>query len=324
MKTPKISIIVPVYQAEPYLRKCLDSIVNQTHKNLEIILIDDGSPDNCGAICDEYAEKDSRIVVIHQRNAGVSAARNAGLLAATGAYIGFIDSDDYVDHDLYEHLLQTIERYDANIAQCGIIFETSSERWVEYCPPNTFCSRCGEIEFPGQAWVWYNNSIWNKLYRAEIAKCATFDPDLSYGEDLLYHARIIDHVSTIAFSCEPKYHYVQQKGSISHTLSMQRRFDTVINLLEQNMPDSREHANAHHFLCRAQFLTVADFAMQVARFCNKNATFRATIRNYARAFEKTLTDTIHLTIGEKLKMLLISRFWWLYRSLILVRYRWKH
>ena len=321
METPKISIIVPVYQAEHYLHRCLGSIVSQTHRNLEIILVDDGSPDNCGAICDEYAAKDNRILVIHQRNAGVSAARNAGLNIATGKYIGFIDSDDYVERDLYEHLLQTIEYYDADIAQCGIIFETASDRWEEYCPPRSFCSRCEEGGFPGKTWGWYNNSIWNKLYRAEVVKCAAFDPSLSYGEDLLYHAQILDHVSAIAFSSRSKYHYVQQKESVSHTLSIQRRYDTVINILEQTLSGPCESTNGYSFLCRAQFLTVADFAMQVARFCNGNTTFRTTIRTYARAFEKKKNDTMYLTKGERLKMLLISRAWWLYRPLILLRYR---
>ena len=96
MKEPKISVVVPVYKVEPYLRKCLDSIVNQTYRNLEIILVDDGSPDNCGAICDEYAAGDSRIRVIHQENGGVSSARNAGLSAVTGEWVGWVDSDDWL------------------------------------------------------------------------------------------------------------------------------------------------------------------------------------------------------------------------------------
>ena len=100
-REPKISVIVPVYKVEPYLRKCLDSIINQTYRNLQIILVDDGSPDNCGAICDEYASKDSRIEVIHEENGGVSAARNAGLKLAAGDYIGWVDSDDWIEPDMY-------------------------------------------------------------------------------------------------------------------------------------------------------------------------------------------------------------------------------
>lgn len=115
----ELSIIVPVYKVEKYLPKCIDSILAQTFKDFELILIDDGSPDNCGKICDEYAEKDNRIVVIHQENAGVSAARNAGLDIATGTYIGFVDSDDWIEPDMYEVLINTAKCKNADVAVCG-------------------------------------------------------------------------------------------------------------------------------------------------------------------------------------------------------------
>ena len=99
-RVPKVSIIVPVYKVEKYLRKCIDSIINQTLKDIEIILVDDGSPDNCGKICDEYAAKDTRIKVIHKENGGLSSARNAGMEVAEGEYIGFVDSDDWIESDL--------------------------------------------------------------------------------------------------------------------------------------------------------------------------------------------------------------------------------
>ena len=113
-----ISVIVPIYKVEKYLHKCIDSILAQTYTNLEIILVDDGSPDNCGKICDEYAAKDSRIKVIHQPNGGLSAARNAGLDIATGDYIGFVDSDDYIAPDMYEKLYNALVKNDADMAIC--------------------------------------------------------------------------------------------------------------------------------------------------------------------------------------------------------------
>ena len=104
-----ISVIVPIYKVEKYLRKCVNSIINQTYKDLEIILVDDGSPDNCGQICDEYAEQDSRIIVVHQKNAGLSAARNAGLEKISGEYVAFVDSDDTIEPQMYETLLAMIK-----------------------------------------------------------------------------------------------------------------------------------------------------------------------------------------------------------------------
>ena len=115
-----VSVIVPVYKVEKYLSKCLDSIVNQTYKNLEIILVDDGSPDNSGKICDEYAQKDSRIKVIHKENGGLSSARNAGLDIATGEYIAFADSDDSVHLDFVEKLYRAIKEENADIACCSV------------------------------------------------------------------------------------------------------------------------------------------------------------------------------------------------------------
>ena len=119
----KISIIVPIYNVEKYLRKCIDSILNQSYDNLQIILVDDGSPDNCPKICDEYLNKDNRIQVIHKSNGGLSSARNAGIKVANGKYIAFIDSDDYIELNMIEKLVNAIEKSNADLCICGI-------RWV--------------------------------------------------------------------------------------------------------------------------------------------------------------------------------------------------
>lgn len=117
---PKISVIVPVYKVENFLDRCVESIVGQTYENLEIILVDDGSPDNCPAMCDKWAEKDGRIKVIHKENGGVSSARNAALDIVSGDYICFVDSDDWIDPGMYEFLYKNSQKYDADISCCGI------------------------------------------------------------------------------------------------------------------------------------------------------------------------------------------------------------
>ena len=119
-KLPLISVIIPVYNVEKYLKKCIDSVINQTYTNLEIILVSDTSPDNCEKICDDYAEKDSRIKVIHKEKNGLSAARNAGIDIASGKYIGFVDSDDYIALDMYELLYKNILKENADISACGL------------------------------------------------------------------------------------------------------------------------------------------------------------------------------------------------------------
>lgn len=120
MKAPLVSVIVPVYKVENYLQRCVESIINQTYTNLEIILVDDGSPDKCPQMCDNYAHKDSRIVVIHKNNGGLSSARNAALDVVSGDFITFVDSDDYISLVMIERLIELIEKYDADIVTCGL------------------------------------------------------------------------------------------------------------------------------------------------------------------------------------------------------------
>lgn len=124
---PKISVIVPVYNVEPYIRQCLNSIVNQTYRNLEIILIDDGSPDNCGTICDEYAVKDERIICVHKENNGVSAARNDGIKIATGNWTAFADPDDWYDEDYFENMINSLPMEEADVFLAGGCYAESEK-----------------------------------------------------------------------------------------------------------------------------------------------------------------------------------------------------
>ena len=155
-----ISVIVPVYNVEPYLRKCLDSIVNQTYRDLEILVIDDGSTDWCGKICDEYAGKDGRIRVFHTENRGLSCARNLGLDNARGEWIGFVDSDDWIETDMYEVLLKRAEETEADIVECGVLEEH----------PNRTGKRQEYLVTGTEAVIMLihrelSNAVWNKLWK---------------------------------------------------------------------------------------------------------------------------------------------------------------
>ena len=180
-----ISVIVPIYKVEAYLKKCIKSIQNQTYSNLEIILVDDGSPDGCGAICDRYAKEDTRIRVIHKENGGLSDARNKGLDIATGEYILFVDSDDYIHPQMVEILLQHLEVVDADMAVCGFKTVEENEEVIFDC--FDICETAGREKktevvgidagevFEGQAVMnnlQYKNLLtvvaWNKLYKAEL------------------------------------------------------------------------------------------------------------------------------------------------------------
>ena len=212
MESSKISVIVPVYKVEPYLRKCLDSIANQTYKNLEIILVDDGSPDNCGAICDEYAAKDERITVIHQKNGGLSAARNAGLDIATGELIGFIDSDDWMELDTYEYLLTNMLKENADIACCGRIIENPNrsvgDGWPTYEVLDIEAALKSVLEDR-----YLHNYVTDKLYKRELFKAIRFPVEKTF-EDVATSYKVFANANKVLCLPGNKYHYLLRKGSI--------------------------------------------------------------------------------------------------------------
>ncbi len=214
-----ISVIVPVYKAEIYLNACIDSILAQTYKNLEIILVDDGSPDDSGKICDDYAEKDSRIKVIHKENGGVSSARNAGLDAAVGAYIAFIDSDDTIHPKMIEELYKKLVEAGADISSSSYVRcyspsdrvpdEFKNEKIYEFSCEEAVCALTLRKKFGVQ--------IWAKLYRAEILESVRFDGSISVAEDMLFLTEAIMNSKKLVFFTRPLYNYVQRSESIMHT-----------------------------------------------------------------------------------------------------------
>ena len=208
----KISVIIPIYKTEKLLNKCIKSVVNQTFLNLEIILVDDGSPDNCPQICDEWANKDERIIVIHKENEGVSSARNTGLNVATGNYISFIDADDYIEKDYHEKLINNIIEKNSDISSCGYIFEfgSYSERMIidDLCYNNALLYLLNCKIRP---------EVHGKLYKASIIGNTRFNTAYGYGEDLLFNYEVFKKGLVISQISECMYHYVQNSGNSSTT-----------------------------------------------------------------------------------------------------------
>ena len=218
---PLISVIVPIYQVEKYLEQCLDSILNQTYRQLEIILVDDGSPDHCGEICDRYASQDARIKVIHQPNAGLSAARNAGMDMATGEFISFIDSDDYIDPYFYEKMEQGFQDYpEAPIITClayqneeGYItpYTHKNTNQPEFHSTLTFCEDCilGKMSVV----------VWNKLFRSELMKDIRFRVGRIFEDSLFMHDLypiLKQYPGDVVVIPHYLYYYRIRQGSICH------------------------------------------------------------------------------------------------------------
>ncbi len=214
------SVVIPVYQAKAYLRRCVDSWLGQTETDLEIILVDDGSTDGSSALCDELAKRDERIRVVHQKNAGVSAARNAGIRNAKGDFLLFTDSDDYVAPDYLEKMAKLRKDTDSDFVLCGFhhLYDGAD---ILKIPGQT---RSMELAAFAEDFLWlyeksFLNMPWNKLFRKELA--GQFDTSLSLGEDLLFNLDYLRKCERIAVLAEPLCIYIQEESRT--TLSSQKR-----------------------------------------------------------------------------------------------------
>ncbi len=222
---PAISIIVPIYNNDQYLSKCLDSILVQTFEDIEVILINDGSTDQSGEICDEYAKKDERVEVIHQQREGVSSARNKGVELATGDYIGFVDGDDYISEDMYENLYEACMATGSSIAICKLGREmngvlTNSDIGEFYIKELDHDEAMSEL-FKG---ILYRFSLCNKLFSTHCFKGITF-PVGRIHEDLSTTYKLFAHANQAVYINKIGYIYVKQKNSILTTTYHEKRLD---------------------------------------------------------------------------------------------------
>ena len=227
MAEQKISVIVPVYKVEAYLDRCIQSIVEQSYQNLEIILVDDGSPDHCPAMCDAWAEKDERIRVIHKKNGGLSDARNAGMAVATGELMGFVDSDDWIARDMYRLLHERMIADGSDIAACGVEMV-----WDDGTPSKSLTqSGCCVLnqEEAMRAIVkesWLKQPVWYKLYKTALIRDILF-PVGKYHEDVFWSYQAVARVQRVSVLDTPCYFYMQRGGSIMGEGYSLRRLDAL-------------------------------------------------------------------------------------------------
>ena len=268
-----ISIIIPVYNVADYLSRCIKSVLSQSYTNIEVILIDDGSTDGSCGICDDYAGKDDRIKVIHQQNDGVSSARNAGIDIATGEYIGFVDSDDWIEPDMYEKLFNAVNGSGKRIAVCGYVEEREGNKYsLNWLCPELAGVVSRDTVLHDIAYVsYFGQSMCNKLFSRSLFESdypTRVDTGLHVGEDALFVIGAFLKTDGLVYVPESLYHYWQRSDSAMHlfndkSLSVLRALDGVLKLMS---PVSREIRN----LARLRYTESLAGIIRVAALCESN------------------------------------------------------
>lgn len=235
-----LSVVIPIYNSEKYMKNCIDSIINQTYRNIEIILVDDGSKDSSAQICDNYAKKDNRIIVIHKENNGVSSARNSGIDIAKGKYISFIDSDDYVDEFFFEKMLDLMCKMDSDLVFCDIKFvENDVEiKKINFSEKKSFSNT--EMMEKMFNYNCANFAVWNKIYLTDIVKKIRFYEEILIKEDGLFCFQYLNNIKNVCYINEAMYTYIQQKNSALHVGNPEKMItsveatDKIIEILREN------------------------------------------------------------------------------------------
>lgn len=312
-----ISVVVPVYNVEQYLEKCVNSIINQTYKNLEIILVDDGATDSSGNMCDQLAKSDSRITVYHKENGGLSDARNYGVERATGDYIGFVDSDDYIDSEMYEKLYEAIKKENVDVAECNlkIIYPDRKELFTEQNYYNVRTKEEYLEEYLKIEKIFGSACV--RLIKSNIAKKLKFPVGKLY-EDTYYAYDLIEKVDRYVIMNSPYYNYLMRENSITNTKFNPRIFD-LIEIVEKfhkmtykNYSSLTEAAD-----CRKMYayFSVLNSILLEDEF--KNNSYYPKIINYFKKNYMSLLKNTYINRNRKLSVILIKLNIDLYRKVLM-------
>lgn len=250
---PQISVVIPVFKVEKYLERCLESIKTQTYPNLQIILVDDGSPDLCSVLCDEWIAKDIRISVIHKHNGGLSDARNYGMELATGEHISFIDSDDYISNDYFEEMLNTLVAENSDIVECSVVKFYENDRFEEYQDDIKVSSFSADEGLSGLiAEEPFHQHVWNKLYRRDLIKDIIF-PVGKLNEDEFWTYQVFGNAKKVTKINRTMYYYFQRSTSIMGESFSLNRLDALEgkknrqDYIEENYPTLTSQSKINFF-----------------------------------------------------------------------------
>lgn len=286
-KSPLLSIVIPVYNAEQYLDRCISSAVNQTYRNIEILLIDDGSTDRSARMCDDWAERDSRIRVCHKKNEGPGVARNTGLELCGGGYLTYIDSDDWIEPEMYENMLKAATKCGSDIVGCpsAIDFSDGSyrENHSDVAEGIIDKNQCVVDFLEGNRHAW--GAVHNKIYKREFWEDIRF-PAVNHLEDYVVSSKLFTKANSVYFCAKPYYHHTINSNSLSQGgwkeewMTMPDTADMIVSWLRSNNTDSRVIKATYRFI----FLTYASVLWGVykakpedARQIQKSMRFRSLV-----------------------------------------------
>ena len=303
---PLISVIVPVYNVEKYLKKCVNSITSQTYENLEILLVDDGSTDLSGQICNEFEKNDARIKVIHKKNGGLSDARNAGLDRAKGQYYAFIDSDDYIQDNTIEIMLNAVKKNKSEISVCNMIrFLEEGETVQFYCPTNH------EVLYQGnQRYKTLNQpSVCNKLFEAKLFEGIRFPKGKYYEDTFVYH-EVLYRANSIVLTGTDSYWYLSREDSIVGQPQYTERYFDFIEAVYKRADFLLKHDVQPYAkeACLSLYAAIANAESNIEENTKTIEKFSIARKQYTLAYNELMKTKNQIGIKQKLRLMLLKYF----------------
>lgn len=302
-----VSIIVPIYNVEDFLKRCIDSIIGQTYKNLEIILVDDGSPDNCPNICDEYAKKDERIKVIHKKNGGLSSARNAGLKVFQGDYVCFIDSDDYINKDMINILLNNLKKTKSDLSVCSFKKVNNSQYFFinienqnikefnkNECFNNLYNKLSNETEI-----------VCNKLYKRKLWDNLSFTETKIHEDAFIIH-HIINKCKKVVYTDLELYYYFNRENSIMKTFNL-KRLDSIDALNDRRIFfKSINESELYYKSCICYLKLICFIYIDVDKY-SKDKKVKIQLKNRFLSSYKEINKEIKIPLRNKIQFSFMTK-----------------
>lgn len=305
---PLISIIIPAYNIENYIAKCLDSLINQTYKNLEIIVVNDGSSDNTGKIIDAYSSKYENIKAIHKKNAGVSAARNSGIEIANGDYIGFVDGDDTVDEEMFEVLINNAIKYDADISHCGykMVFPSRIDYYYNTGILVEQDSELGLKDLLVGSRV--EPGLWNKIYKKELFKDIKIDESIKINEDLLVNYYLFKEAKKSIFYDKCFYNYTLRKGSAATSKVNINKIIDPVKVRKEILEDLEKDSDLYNIAYEKYVMSLVGICRNVQ--IRKNKEYKFYIDDAKKCLRYEINNIIkNKAMSKKTKLMVIGNLY---------------